>query len=211
MLLRSMLFVPADSPRKLAKALGSRADALILDLEDAVAPPQKPAARAASSQCPRSIRPIPFRAASGCTKKARIRAASSDQPCAPGDSASTGASSGSSQVAWLWISTSVASVIAASTPSGVAAGPVISSSGPPLAGQVRGASAASPAQRVELRGGELAQRLQAERPGLKVLFMSGYTDDAVTRHGVLEPGSAYVQKPFTPDAIARRVREVLDR
>jgi len=49
MLLRSMLFVPADSPRKLAKALGSRADALILDLEDAVAPPQKPAARAAAA------------------------------------------------------------------------------------------------------------------------------------------------------------------
>jgi len=44
-----------------------------------------------------------------------------------------------------------------------------------------------------------------------VIFMSGYTDDAVTRHGVLEPGSAYVQKPFTPDAIVRRVREVLDR
>lgn len=47
--LRSMLFVPADSPRKLAKGLDSRADALILDLEDAVAPVQKPAARAAAS------------------------------------------------------------------------------------------------------------------------------------------------------------------
>jgi citrate lyase subunit beta/citryl-CoA lyase len=48
--LRSMLFVPADSPRKLAKALESRADALILDLEDAVAPAQKPAARAAAAR-----------------------------------------------------------------------------------------------------------------------------------------------------------------
>lgn len=49
MKLRSMLFVPADSERKLAKALDSRADALILDLEDAVAPPQKPAARKAAA------------------------------------------------------------------------------------------------------------------------------------------------------------------
>jgi len=62
-----------------------------------------------------------------------------------------------------------------------------------------------------LNGRELATRLADLRPDARVIFMSGYTDDAVTRHGVLEPGSAYVQKPFTPDAIARRVREVLDR
>jgi len=62
-----------------------------------------------------------------------------------------------------------------------------------------------------LNGRELASRLADLRPDARVIFMSGYTDDAVTRHGVLEPGSAYVQKPFTPDAIARRVREVLDR
>ena len=62
-----------------------------------------------------------------------------------------------------------------------------------------------------LNGRELAGRLAGLRPDAKVIFMSGYTDDAVTRHGVLEPGSAYVQKPFTPDAIARKVREVLDR
>src|SRR5229473_2598307 len=62
-----------------------------------------------------------------------------------------------------------------------------------------------------LNGRELANRLAGLRPDAKVIFMSGYTDDAVTRHGVLEPGSAYVQKPFTPDAIARKVREVLDR
>src|SRR5437879_3313909 len=60
-------------------------------------------------------------------------------------------------------------------------------------------------------GGRLATRLADLRPDARVIFMSGYTDDAVTRHGVLEPGSAYVQKPFTPDAIARKVREVLDR
>src|SRR5947208_2078935 len=62
-----------------------------------------------------------------------------------------------------------------------------------------------------LNGRQLATRLADLRPDARVIFMSGYTDDAVTRHGVLEPGSAYVQKPFTPDAIARRVREVLDR
>src|SRR5882757_424011 len=62
-----------------------------------------------------------------------------------------------------------------------------------------------------LNGPELASRLANLRPDTRVIFMSGYTDDAVTRHGVLEPGSAYVQKPFTPDAIARKVREVLDR
>jgi len=62
-----------------------------------------------------------------------------------------------------------------------------------------------------LNGRELASRLATLRPDARVIFMSGYTDDAVTRHGVLEPGSTYVQKPFTPDAIARKVREVLDR
>jgi PAS domain S-box-containing protein len=62
-----------------------------------------------------------------------------------------------------------------------------------------------------LNGRELASRLANLRPEARVIFMSGYTGDDVTRHGVLEPGSTYVQKPFTPDAIARRVREVLDR
>jgi signal transduction histidine kinase len=62
-----------------------------------------------------------------------------------------------------------------------------------------------------LNGRELASRLADLRNDARVIFMSGYTDDAVTRHGVLEPGAAYVQKPFTPDAIARKVREVLDQ
>ena len=59
-------------------------------------------------------------------------------------------------------------------------------------------------------GPELARQLQAVRPGLPVLFVSGYTDDAIVQHGVLEPGVEFLQKPFTPDALARRVREVLD-
>ena len=62
-----------------------------------------------------------------------------------------------------------------------------------------------------MSGRQLADRLRDERPELKVLFVSGYTDDAIIRHGILEPGIAFLQKPFTPDALARKVREVLQR
>ena len=48
------------------------------------------------------------------------------------------------------------------------------------------------------------------RPGTKVLFMSGYTDDALGHHGVLESGTAFVEKPFTIDGLLREVRGVLD-
>jgi DNA-binding response OmpR family regulator len=51
----------------------------------------------------------------------------------------------------------------------------------------------------------------AERPGLRVLFASGYTAEAIARQGVLEPGTDLIHKPFTPDALLRRVRERLDR
>ncbi len=62
-----------------------------------------------------------------------------------------------------------------------------------------------------LGGGELAQRLTASRPGLAVLFMSGYTDGAITQQGVLAEGVALLEKPFSGERLALRVREMLDR
>jgi PAS domain S-box-containing protein len=62
-----------------------------------------------------------------------------------------------------------------------------------------------------MSGRELAERLAEIRPEIPALFMSGYTDDAIVRHGLLPPRIAYLQKPFSPDALARKVREVLDR
>jgi two-component system, cell cycle sensor histidine kinase and response regulator CckA len=59
-------------------------------------------------------------------------------------------------------------------------------------------------------GLELAAELRAQRPTLRILFMSGYTEDAALRRNVLEPGEAFIAKPFTPEAFARRVRELLD-
>jgi PAS domain S-box-containing protein len=62
----------------------------------------------------------------------------------------------------------------------------------------------------KMGGRVLATRLVAERPGLKVLFTSGYTDDAIAHHGVLDPGVRFVAKPVTPAELIRKVREVLD-
>jgi len=59
-------------------------------------------------------------------------------------------------------------------------------------------------------GPSLVERLRASRPGLPVLYMSGYTDDAIVHHGVLSEGTPFLQKPFTPNGLAQKVREVLD-
>jgi DNA-binding NtrC family response regulator len=62
----------------------------------------------------------------------------------------------------------------------------------------------------QMSGPELAKRLGKARPEMKLLCMSGYTDDSIVRHGVLEGDIAFLQKPLTPDALSKKVREVLD-
>ncbi len=61
-----------------------------------------------------------------------------------------------------------------------------------------------------MSGFELVRSLAQLRPQIRVLYMSGYTDHGVIQRGELDPGVAYLQKPFAPDALARRVREILD-
>jgi CheY-like chemotaxis protein len=62
----------------------------------------------------------------------------------------------------------------------------------------------------EMSGRQLAEQFAELRPDARILFMSGYTDDAIIRHGVLRPGTAYIQKPFSAELLARKVREALD-
>lgn len=62
----------------------------------------------------------------------------------------------------------------------------------------------------QMGGRVLAERLVAARPRIEVLYMSGYTDDAIIRHGVVSAGTHFIGKPFTPAALTRKVREVLD-
>jgi two-component system, cell cycle sensor histidine kinase and response regulator CckA len=62
-----------------------------------------------------------------------------------------------------------------------------------------------------MNGRVLADRLSAARPEMEILFMSGYTDDAIIRKGALEKGTNFLGKPFTPDQLTCKVREVLDR
>jgi CheY-like chemotaxis protein len=60
-------------------------------------------------------------------------------------------------------------------------------------------------------GRQLSARLAAARPEMKIVFMSGYTDDAIVQHGILDSGVAYLQKPLTPSSLTKKVREVLRR
>ena len=60
-------------------------------------------------------------------------------------------------------------------------------------------------------GPELTRRLVGQRPALKVIYMSGYTEEAIVQHGVVKPGIAFLHKPFTSDTLARKIRDVLDR
>jgi two-component system, cell cycle sensor histidine kinase and response regulator CckA len=59
--------------------------------------------------------------------------------------------------------------------------------------------------------GELAKSLQARFLHMKVLFSSGYTDDSVVRHGILKEEVAFLQKPYSPQALLRKVRQVLEQ
>jgi PAS domain S-box-containing protein len=61
----------------------------------------------------------------------------------------------------------------------------------------------------EMSGPELASQMASLRPGIKVIFTSGYTDDTVARQGALDPGVTFIQKPYRPKALARKIREVL--
>jgi two-component system cell cycle sensor histidine kinase/response regulator CckA len=61
-----------------------------------------------------------------------------------------------------------------------------------------------------MSGRKLAERLVRTRSDLRVLYMSGYTDGSIVNHGALDPGTAFIQKPFTPEGLAQRLREVLD-
>ena len=63
----------------------------------------------------------------------------------------------------------------------------------------------------QMSGRQLAEQLLGLRPSMQVLFMSGYTDDAIVHHGVLDPGTQFISKPFTTAELARKVRNVLDK
>jgi two-component system cell cycle sensor histidine kinase/response regulator CckA len=59
-------------------------------------------------------------------------------------------------------------------------------------------------------GPQLAKEIQAQRSDVKVLYMSGHTENAIVHRGVLDKGENFIEKPFSPEGLARKVREVLD-
>ncbi len=61
----------------------------------------------------------------------------------------------------------------------------------------------------KMSGNELVSRIETIRPGIKALFTSGYTDEAIVHHGVLDPNIAFIQKPYTAEALTRKIREVI--
>jgi two-component system cell cycle sensor histidine kinase/response regulator CckA len=62
----------------------------------------------------------------------------------------------------------------------------------------------------QMSGRELAEAVSRRHPGIRILYMSGYTEDTIVHHGMLDNAVSLLQKPFTPTSMARRVREVLD-
>jgi CheY-like chemotaxis protein len=62
----------------------------------------------------------------------------------------------------------------------------------------------------QMNGRELAIRVKERRPDVRVLYMSGYTEDAIANRGVLEPGVSLISKPFTQESLSRKLRELLD-
>ncbi len=62
----------------------------------------------------------------------------------------------------------------------------------------------------EMSGPDLVKQLRPLCPGMRVLYISGYTDEAILHHGIQQSGAAFLQKPFLPDVLARKIRDVLD-